>query len=412
MTRATVVIGAGWGDEGKGLMTDYLSKPGGVVVRFNGGAQAGHTVVTPHGDRHVFSHFGSGSLASASTHLSRFFLVNPLVWQEERARLRAIDGNTDLSIDYRAPVTTHYDMLLNQFLESSRGGSRHGSCGAGIHETMLRHEHFPITYGDLIKGEPREKLGAILINWLPRRFKEEGVWPRGDWEDRFFNAALERAFISACRDMALNSNGLSDQHVDSTASFVFEGAQGLLLDQNHEFFPHVTHSSTGLTNVLKIAQENAIRELDVVYVTRAYATRHGAGPMPGETPDLSYPDPTNQPNPWQGTLRFGALNLDLLRAAIWKDIAQADDYPSIKVNAALAVTCMDQMKGDALMLKGEALVWLGGAIHRITTGQLLDWLEQHLGLPVRYVSEGPTRNDVTELATHAAHARSVCSTLP
>ncbi len=78
--RCRAVIGANFGDEGKGLITDYLAQTGGdVVVRFNGGAQAGHTVVTPEGRRHVFSHFGSGSFAELPTFFSQHTIVNPIL---------------------------------------------------------------------------------------------------------------------------------------------------------------------------------------------------------------------------------------------------------------------------------------------------------------------------------------------
>ena len=79
MKQASVVIGANFGDEGKGLMTDFLSEPEGVVVRFNGGAQAGHTVTEPGGTRHVFHHYGAGAFKGASTFLSRHFVSNPLL---------------------------------------------------------------------------------------------------------------------------------------------------------------------------------------------------------------------------------------------------------------------------------------------------------------------------------------------
>ena len=83
--KISVVIGANYGDEGKGLATDYLASQGtkSLVVRFNGGAQAGHTVVTPDGCRHVFHHFGSGVFAEADTFLSKFFIVNPILFRTE-----------------------------------------------------------------------------------------------------------------------------------------------------------------------------------------------------------------------------------------------------------------------------------------------------------------------------------------
>ena len=91
-STAKAVIGANYGDEGKGLMTDYHAAPAGtagIVVRFNGGAQAGHTVTTPEGARHVFSHFGSGSLVGAATFLSRHVVCHPTLFFKEAAALEA-----------------------------------------------------------------------------------------------------------------------------------------------------------------------------------------------------------------------------------------------------------------------------------------------------------------------------------
>ena len=88
MNHAHVVIGANYGDEGKGLMTDYLADKyqAEVVVRFNGGAQAGHTVVTPAGQRHVFSHFGSATLSGSRTFLSKHFVANPILFLKEKMK--------------------------------------------------------------------------------------------------------------------------------------------------------------------------------------------------------------------------------------------------------------------------------------------------------------------------------------
>ena len=84
--QVKAVIGAAFGDEGKGSCTAFLSNPSTLVVRYNGGAQAGHTVIH-NGARHVFHHFGSGSFKGAATYLSRHFLVNPLLWQNELTEL-------------------------------------------------------------------------------------------------------------------------------------------------------------------------------------------------------------------------------------------------------------------------------------------------------------------------------------
>ena len=137
-----VVIGAGFGDEGKGLMTDYFASQAknnygsGLVVRFNGGSQAAHTVVTPEGKRHVFGHFGSGTLVGLPTYLSSFFAVHPILFREELAKLKVLGLTPKVYVDKECIVTTPFDMLINQIAETVRGENRHGSVGFGVNETV------------------------------------------------------------------------------------------------------------------------------------------------------------------------------------------------------------------------------------------------------------------------------------
>lgn len=109
--RADVVIGSAFGDEGKGLITDVLAaKNAGetLVVRFNGGAQAGHTVTTPEGQRHVFSHIGSGTFTGSATFLSRFFVVNPILFHPRAGSAAAIGSFRE---GLRRPARCGHDAL-------------------------------------------------------------------------------------------------------------------------------------------------------------------------------------------------------------------------------------------------------------------------------------------------------------
>jgi adenylosuccinate synthase len=140
---------------------------------------------------------------------------------------------------------------------------------------------------------------------------------------------------------------------------IFEGAQGLLLDQDRGFFPHVTRSNTGLRNVVALAEEAGIGALDVTYATRAYMTRHGAGPLPGELPDQPYAgirDETNRLHRWQGSLRFAVLDLDLLAGAVRADLADAP--AGLRVSHRLTVSCLDQVGMEAARwVEGGAQRW-------------------------------------------------------
>lgn len=391
MFNANVVIGANWGDEGKGLMTDYLSGSDTVVIRFNGGAQAGHTVVTPEGIRHVFHHLGSGTFKGSSTFLSKYFIVNPILFFDEYETLLNLGYKPNVYIDLESIVTTHYDMMINQMVEESRGTARHGSCGVGINETIKRseHEEFRLTAYDLwfkTENEWIDKLIAIQIKWVPYRLKELGIVITPEWQDRINSIEIRNAFLERIEYLISHAHTPESVIFDlDNASYVFEGAQGLLLDENHRFFPYVTHSHTGLKNVVSLAQEYNITDLSVTYATRAYATRHGAGPFPGENANLKYEDATNVPNDWQGTLRFGHLNVDLLAESIKRDM---DKYAHLlNIEANIAITCLDQVEDNIKII-------LDGAEKEIWREHLHQIISKKVQIPVRYLSYGPTRETI------------------
>lgn len=294
---ARAVIDSNFGDSGKGLMTDYLcAKEGaGVVVRFNGGAQAGHTVQTPAGARHVFSHFGSGTFLGVPTYLSRFFVCNPLLFAQEQDRMPMRAARVYASPD--CLVTTFADMLINQAIEDARGDGRHGSCGVGFNETIERSARFPLTMRQLW-DEPASI--EAHLDQVCRLYAVERI-------GRPITVSPEATadFLQKCRKLAACTEPRSMAQFKDP---VFEGAQGLLLDQNRtEFFPHLTRSNTGAQNVRELCAE-IDAEVTLYYVSRTYLTRHGAGPLPGEDPSMSFSDLTNVAHPYQGKLRFAPLD--------------------------------------------------------------------------------------------------------
>jgi len=392
---AQAVIGANYGDEGKGLMTDYHVAPAGkdgIVVRFNGGAQAGHTVVTPCGKRHVFAHIGSGALAGAATFLSRHVVCNPLLFLKEAA---ALPAPPRVFVDERAPLSTLYDILINQAAERHRGDGRHGSCGMGIGETIERNldPDFALTMDDLRQGAGYllHRLGAIRRHYVPRRLASLGISALGSQDAEWLasDSALQHyahAAMQFCRATQAAPPGL----LADFKSVVFEGAQGLLLDQDRGAFPYVTRSHTGIRNALDVAAEAGIAALDVTYVSRAYLTRHGAGPLANELPDKPYPgirDDTNLPNEFQGTLRFAHLDLDVLERTVRADFADALLAPGIATTLNLAVSCLDQVRSAVAFFEcGERKIAAPEA--------LAAHLAERLGARVLYTAWGPTRDAV------------------
>jgi adenylosuccinate synthase len=301
--KARAVIGANFGDEGKGLITDYLCAQGaGVVVRFNGGAQAGHTVVEPDGHRHVFGHVGSGTFLNVPTFLSQFFICNPILLIRELVTLNKMRIEPSIFAHPDCLVTTFADMMINQRKENKRGDKRHGSCGVGVHETIQRSavSELKITMSDLWNrsNSIESKLSQICDKYASFRSGSKIDEP-----------VMAQNFLKACWIMA---EAVSPAGIGQCTDPVFEGAQGLLLDQDRkEFWPHVTHSNTGMKNVRLLCAQAGITEIETYYVSRTYLTRHGAGPLPDEDDTMDYEDDTNRVHPYQGRLRFAALDSDV-----------------------------------------------------------------------------------------------------
>lgn len=358
---ASSVIGANFGDEGKGLTVDWLTKQqtNCIVVKVNGGAQAGHTVETVDGKRHVFHQLGSGSFNNCPTYLAKTFLVHMHQLFDEIDEFSRIHPKHEVYVDSQAIVCVPLDEILNQAFEDARS-NKHGSCGLGINETVERsgYPEYTITVLDLFNAindttELKQKFRKIQQIYVPQRINDmlsvsngtlrvdelyetlnDNEYDNDDWFDLFWNSVIERLpEINLITDPVAQ---LSSKY----PNVVFEHSQGLLLDQNNtEFFPHLTRSNTGLKNARLLAKEWGIPTIEPWYVTRWYLTRHGAGPLPFDynDPEFNTKDMTNIPNKYQGIMRYAPLNLLLLRTAIYNDVRCQGNH-----NFNLMVTCMDQ----------------------------------------------------------------------
>lgn len=327
--RARAVIGANFGDCGKGLIVDHLCRTegAGIVVRSNSGAQAGHTVVDATGRRHVFRHFGAGTLSGVPTFLSQFFACNPILFFQELDELLALGVKPQVYAHPNCLITTFADMLINQSKEQKRADKRHGSCGVGFHETIVRSEILPklkITMADLWNNVNLELILEEICDKYANFRCGHSIEVVGGIE----------AFIKGCEAFAEYVNPLG---IGQCKDPIFECAQGLLLDQNNtEYFPHLTHSNTGMKNVWVLCGQAGVSLIDTYYVSRTYLTRHGAGPLPGEDSSMRFEETTNLINESQGEFRFAPLDIGELVTRCSKDFGKSTGY-------SLALTHCDQL---------------------------------------------------------------------
>lgn len=315
-----IVVDLGYGDAGKGTIVDWLcarstrdsvqGRPVRAVVRFNGGAQAAHHVLAPGGAPHPFAQFGSGTFTSGTrTFLSRFMLVDPLALVKEAERLQTLGVGDPLSlidIDNNALLTTPYHRAANQAREQARGAGRHGSCGMGIGETasyaLTRPEDAPRVSDINSRRTLLSKLKKLRDSLVPN---DANVPPPADIAD-VYRAVAER--------VTLTGDGYLGKLL-TQGPVVFEGAQGVLLDEWHGFHPYTTWSTTTFANAETLLRGSGAGAAKLG-VTRTYQTRHGPGPFPTEDPTLDLAEPHNADGRWQGPFRIGHLDAVALGYAV------------------------------------------------------------------------------------------------
>ena len=357
--RAFVVTGLGYGDEGKGTITDYLCRhfEADLVVRHNGGPQAAHNVVLPDGRHHTFAQFGSGTLAGVPTYLSEHMLINPhnlFAEAEHLEELGVKDPLSMLTIDPRCKIITPFQVAANRLRETARGEDRHGSCGQGIGETMS-DSGLPTTPRAYIEGLPHvewevrpyvlymdaldnESLTRNILRRIRERKRKEFLPPNHtDWD--LLMPLVDEDEIEGCieiykaffEQVKVGTPNLPD-------TIVFEGGQGVLLDETYGQAPYHTWSTTTAKNALDVLmRQGNNHEVTKIGVTRTYATRHGAGPFRISNRDsLKNFNDHNVRNEWQGSFHTAPLSEKELRYAIACN-GGID---------AMAITCMDHFFDD------------------------------------------------------------------
>ena len=332
--RTIAVIGKNFGDEGKGFTCSRLasSLKKSLIIKHNGGGQAGHTVEDPEGKwRFIHHQIGAGAeyhvptlftdsfmpdlfqLGKEVKDFTEFFGFQPILYSEKNARITTID-----------------DVLLNMGAELARGEKRHGSCGMGIEECVQRNAAgYGITVEELAtwtKQDLLDRLKQIRKEYTERRAKILGIQApdssksmkqsnlmnfSNPYYEMLQNETVLENFVVEVKENVklLTLVDVDRKWLEEFQNLIFETGQGLLLDQDNETYaPHLTSSKTGIHNPAVFLEKRGLSLEEAIYVTRPYITRHGNGPLPCEVERSELPgvgeDLTNQPNEWQGTLRY------------------------------------------------------------------------------------------------------------
>ncbi len=306
MKKHIAVVGLAYGDEAKGTVVNRLCSTGdySAVVRFNGGCQAAHNVVLDDGTHHTFAQFGSGTLLGVQTYLSKYMIVEPF------ALLNEAYGLTNIGVSYpmamltvhpKCLVTTPYHWWVTKAREDARGDARHGSTGRGVGATVeySLQDFYPLRIEDL--QFPALTLRKLLKieKWAVSQGIKAGTI-EVDLQD------LANKYHEFFQQL-----NISDRLLDG--KIVFEGAQGVLLDEHVGFHPYTTWSTVTPDNIFNMVERDFV---EVIGVTRSYMTRHGAGPFITEDTSLNLPEIHNKDEKYQGIWRVGHLDIPALRYSI------------------------------------------------------------------------------------------------
>ncbi|MEI8339177.1 MAG: adenylosuccinate synthetase [bacterium] len=357
--KAHIVVGLGYGDEGKGTMTDFLCRyhKANLVVRFNGGPQAGHNVVMSDKTHHKFSQIGSATFVpGVATLISKHMFWDPIVLAcevqtlSEKIKRHALNNHY---IDGAAPIVTPFHMVSNRVKEWCRGEGRHGSCGMGFGEAVLDsliYSEHVLRASDLQNTSRVER----VLSEIQMRKQAELNTLGFDLEKIAKNAAelgkiisdpnLPAYYAETYSQLAKEFNILKASEVNRliyhASGIVFEGAQGMLLDEWYGFHPYTTWSTVGPDKAMSILDEAGFSgDREMVGVIRAYATRHGAGPFvtEDESMDGFYPNEHNCFNQFQDSFRIGWFDGIMFRYAL---ACAAKD----RIQTSIAVTHLDAIK--------------------------------------------------------------------
>ena len=277
------IIGAQWGDEGKGKIVDLFTHDADIVVRFQGGNNAGHTLVVD-GKKTVLHLIPSGALhADKLCVIGNGVVVDPEILLEEIAALKAqghLADDSSLRISDEAHLIMPYHKAIDLARERLRGKGKIGTTGRGIGPAYEdKVARVGIRLIDLLEEETFQAK-------LRHNIEEKNIYLKAILKEKAldFDQIHDRyaAYREELRPYVTNTGLLLDRKMRAGKRVLFEGAQGTLLDVDHGTYPYVTSSSTVTGGALSGAGVGPQHIQQVIGISKAYTTRVGSGPFPTE----------------------------------------------------------------------------------------------------------------------------------
>ncbi len=283
MGKLVVVVGTQWGDEGKGKVTDFLATQADVVVRSQGGNNAGHTIIFNH-QKFALHFLPSGILnPKVTNYMTNGMVIEPKAFFQELEGLKSMGITSfNLHISDRAHVIMPYHIALDGILENLKGSEAVGTTKKGIGPAYTdKVSRSGIRIGDLLHPEMFKNRLKANLNFTNRLLSALG-------EKTYQFDDLYQEYLEYGKQLApyvTDTSLLLNQEIDNGKRILFEGAQGVMLCVEQGTYPYVTSSSPSASAVPLNAGISPMAITDVVGVTKAYSTRVGGGAFPTEFED-------------------------------------------------------------------------------------------------------------------------------
>lgn len=283
MTKNIVIVGTQWGDEGKGKITDYLAKDSDVIVRFQGGNNAGHTIVFD-GKKYALHLIPSGIFASSKKNiLGNGMVINPIAFKNEVENLHKNNFSTDnLYVSDRAHVTFSYHLALDILQEKIKGEDKVGTTSKGIGPTYTdKYNRIGIRVCDFINND-------VLLRKLKTNIETHNIMfkaydmPLFDAQEVFEEY---QEYVEFIKPYVCDTSKLLEEEDEKGSRILFEGAQGALLDVEHGTYPFVTSSTPTAAGVATGAGYAPNKMQKALGIVKAYSTRVGSGAFVSEIED-------------------------------------------------------------------------------------------------------------------------------
>lgn len=362
MAKNVVVVGAQWGDEGKGKIVDWLTEQAAGVVRFNGGHNAGHTLVI-NGKKTILRLIPSGIMHATSVcYLGNGVVLSPEAFFKEVDELIALgvpNVEARLRVSANAPLIMPYHVALDHAREAAAGNKKIGTTGRGIgpaYEDKVARR--TVRVADLFEPERfAEQVRTVmkLHNFVLEKFLgAEPLDPEKVIADTL-------AYAERLRPMVCDVNASLQADMAAGKSFLFEGAQGSMLDIDHGTYPFVTSSNTVAGSACAGAGVGPHQLNYVLGITKAYCTRVGEGPFPTELFDETGELLRKKGN------EFGAVTGRPRRCG-WFDGAALRRAVQINGLTGLAIMKLDVLDGMDTVKLGVGYLYKGEKIDIMPAG--------------------------------------------